>query len=246
MLMMIRVALNCKAMDREVPDVAPRCVRAKQQLVGGLVLKWNQQMNNAPLTTARLCPKAQQGATLIEILVTMLVVAIGLLGAAGLQLSATRFQQTAQIRTQAVIQAKFITEKIRANSNAVMDAAPPNATSAYLAPQAYAAATLAVLPADPNCGVATACTSAQAAVKDMRDWRTSIQALPGGRGAIFPVTAAGGATDQATRQVVVMWQEKQQNEVGTAANSDPTASVDAGCPPPQLAGVRCFTVLVTP
>lgn len=191
--------------------------------------------------------KNQQGATLIEILVTMLVVAIGLLGAAGLQLAATRYQQTAQMRNQAVMQAQFITEKIKANNNAVIDATPPNPTSTYLAPQAYAAATLAALPADPVCGLTTACTSAQSAVKDMRDWRLSLQALPDGRGAIFPLTGAGGETDRTARQVIVMWQEKQQNEVGTAANPNPDpVPVDQGCPAPRVGGVRCLTVLVTP
>jgi len=198
------------------------------------------------VVTSSLVPKAQQGATLIEILVTMLVVAIGLLGAGGLQLSATRYQQTAHIRSQAVLQAQFITEKIRANSNAILNAAPLDAASSYLAPEAYAAATLAALPADPGCGGATACTSPQSAVKDMRDWRTAIQALPQGRGAIFPVTIAGGVTDQAARQVVVMWQEKQQNEAGSSANPDPAAAVDTGCPAPRVAGVRCLAVLVTP
>lgn len=203
-------------------------------------------MTNTKITLAVL-PKSQQGATLIEILVTMLVVAIGLLGAAGLQLAATRYQQTAQMRSQAVMQAQFITEKIRANSNAVIAAAPPDAASAYLAPQAYAAATLAALPADPGCGSATACTSAQSAVRDMRDWRLMLRTLPDGRGSIFPVTDAGGVTDRTARQIVVMWQEKQQNEVGTAANPDPDpVPVDLTCPAPRVGGVRCLTVLVTP
>lgn len=205
-----------------------------------------KQMTNTKMMFTAMS-KSQQGATLIEILVTMLVVAIGLLGAAGLQLAATRYQQTAQMRGLAVTQAQFIAEKIRANGNALIDAAPPNAASTYLAPQAYAAATLAALPADSGCGAATICTSAQAAVKDMRDWRLSVQTLPGGRGAVFPVTAAAGATDRAARQVVVMWQEKQQNEVGTAANPDPDpVPIDPGCPAPQVGGVRCLTVLVTP
>ena len=182
--------------------------------------------------------KAQQGVTLIEILVTMLIMAIGLLGTAGLQLAATRYQQTAQIRSQAIIQAQFIAEKIKANNSAA---------STYLAPDAYAAATLAALPADPSCGTGTSfCTAAQSAVKDMRDWRLSLQALPGGRGSIMAVTV-GAATDPATRQIVVMWQEKQQYEVGTAATPNPDAApTDPTCPAPQVGGVRCFTALVTP
>lgn len=191
--------------------------------------------------------KAQQGVTLIEILVTMLIMAIGLLGTAGLQLAATRYQQTAQIRSQAIIQAQFIAEKIKANNNAVTAATPPNPASTYLAPDAYAAATLAALPADPSCGTGTSfCTAAQSAVKDMRDWRLSLQALPGGRGSILAVTA-GTATDPAARQIVVMWQEKQQYEVGTTATPNPDAApTDPTCPAPRVGGVRCFTALVTP
>ena len=170
-------------------------------------------------------PKAQRGATLIEVLVTMLVVAIGLLGAAGMQLAATRYQQTAHMRSQAIVEAEYIAEKIRANINAVVAVAPPLPENTYIAPDAYAAATLNALAADPACGLAAqvACTFAQAALKDMRDWRRSLQALPGGRGSILPVTGVGGATDPAARQVVVMWQEKQ-HKLGGINNHNPVPS----------------------
>ena len=160
--------------------------------------------------TRRMQSKLQQGATLIEVLVTMLVVAIGLLGAGGLQLAATRYQQTAQKRGQAIVYAQFITEKIRSNNSALGNAAAPTPASAYIAADAYGAAI--TLPADPGCGLAsqTACTFTQSAENDMRQWRQSLSALPGGRGSIFQITA-GGATDPVMRQVVVMWQEKQQS-----------------------------------
>jgi type IV pilus assembly protein PilV len=38
--------------------------------------------------------RRQLGATLIEVLVTMFVVAVALLGTAGLQIASTRYQQT--------------------------------------------------------------------------------------------------------------------------------------------------------
>ena len=190
--------------------------------------------------------KPQKGVTLIEILVTMLVAAIGLLGTAGIQLAAIRYQNVAQIRSQAIIQAQFIAEKIKANGDALVTATPPNAASTYLAPDAYAVATLSALPADPACGAGTSlCTAAQSAVKDMRDWRLSLQTLPGGRGSIFPMTV-GAATDPAVRQIVVMWQEKQQHEVGTTTTPNPDAAPDPACPAPQVGGVRCLSVLVTP
>jgi type IV pilus assembly protein PilV len=189
--------------------------------------------------------RKQRGATLIEVLVTMMIVAIGLLGAAGMQLAATRYQQTAYMRSQATVQAQFIVEKLKVNNSAVIAAAPPTPANAYLAPVGYAAAN--VLPADPACGLAgqAACTAAQAAQKDMRDWGLSlVRDLPGGRGAIWPVTN-GTITDPAARQVVVMWQEKQTNET-TELN---VAQIDASCPGPVaalVAGVRCWTVVVTP
>lgn len=178
----------------------------------------------------------QRGATLIEVLVTMLVVAIGLVGAAGLQLSSSRYQQTAHMRSQAMEGAQFISEKMRVNSSAIVS---------YLAADAYAAA--ATPPPDVACGLAAQpdCTAAQAAQKDMRAWRLALQRLPGGRGAIFPVIS-GGFTDPATRQIFVMWTEKQQNEVGTASVPDPLAVTDSNCPVPQVPGVRCFSMVVTP
>lgn len=185
--------------------------------------------------------RIQRGATLIEVLVTMLIVAIGLLGAAGMQLTSTRYQQTASMRSQAITEAQFLLEKIRANAQATLAVAPPLPERAYLAPDAYANA--AVVPADPACGLAAqpACTSAQASVKDIRDWKLSLQRLPGGRGSIFPVTDAGGAIDPAARLVFVMWREKQQNEA-----DDNAAPVDATCPAPRVGGVRCLGMVVTP
>jgi type IV pilus assembly protein PilV len=187
----------------------------------------------------------QRGATLIEVLVTMLVVAIGLVGAAGLQLSSSRYQQTAHMRSQAVEAAQFIVEKIRVNGSATTSPLPPAPVNAYLAADGYAAA--ATLPADPACGLSAqpACSQFLAAQRDVREWRQALQRLPGGRGAIWPVSS-GGFTDPAARQVVVMWTEKQQNEAGTNAVPNPLDVTDPTCPAPLVAGVRCLSMVVTP
>ena len=111
----------------------------------------------------------QRGVTLIEVLITMVVVAVGLLGAAGLQLASTRFQQTAFFRTQAFQQAEFIIEKIRVNNTNLTIANLPNAAAtpetAYLAPDDYATAD--VLPPDPACGLQgqAVCTPAVCAAR---------------------------------------------------------------------------------
>ena len=57
----------------------------------------------------------QQGIALIEILISVLVLGIGLLGIAALQSSSVRYSQSAQERTTALIMAGTLTEIIRAN-----------------------------------------------------------------------------------------------------------------------------------
>lgn len=192
----------------------------------------------------------QSGATLIEVLITMLVVAVGLLGAAGIQLASTRFQQTSTMRSQAIAQANFIVEKMRVNNVNLTFAnlltAQANPTSAYLAAEDYANA--AALPADPVCGLVgqPVCNAAQAAQRDLREWRQSLaRDLPGGRGAIYPV-AAGGVTEPNARRVVVMWREKADLATTNVANQDAPEDLDVLCPAPQVPGIRCLNLWVTP
>lgn len=58
---------------------------------------------------------SERGIALIEILISVLVLAIGLLGIAALQSSSVRYSQSAQERTTALIMAGTLTEIIRSN-----------------------------------------------------------------------------------------------------------------------------------
>ena len=114
----------------------------------------------------------------------MQVVAVGLLGAAGLQLASTRYQYTSALRSQALIQADFIIEKMRVNNSVLtlanLAAATANPDGGYLAPNDYDNAD--DQPNDPGCGLngQLACTAAQAAQRDLREWRQSLaRELPG-------------------------------------------------------------------
>lgn len=57
----------------------------------------------------------QQGIALIEILISVLVLGIGLLGIAALQSSSVRYSQSAQERTTALIMAGTLVEIMRSN-----------------------------------------------------------------------------------------------------------------------------------
>lgn len=198
---------------------------------------------------ARYMPKARQrGSSLIEVLVTMLIAAFALLGIAGLQLSSVRSQQSANLRSIAVNQIQIMSERIRTNSSALFDPVA-RVNTGYIAADGYTAA--ADLPAVPSgcastSGSTTCATSAQSAQLDIREWRQMLaRELPGGRGAITPVTSGGATpiTSLTARRVTVMWMEKAQDSDDNL-NSAPT---DATCPvAPLVEGVRCLSMVVTP
>lgn len=58
---------------------------------------------------------AQQGISLIEVLITVLVLSVGLLGLAGLQLTSLRNNQSAMERSVGIVQSYSIIEAIRAD-----------------------------------------------------------------------------------------------------------------------------------
>lgn len=184
-----------------------------------------------------LCKK-QRGATLIEILVTMLIVSFALLGIAGMQLTSIRYSQSSSAREVAANLAQAMSEKIRTNTAALAEA---DDASAYRANNGYAAATS--IPNDPACGLGAAvCTAAESAQRDLREWRQSLQQeLPGGRGAIQTV-ATGGLTSPTARRIIVMWTEKPKDSDDNLG----TAPTDTNCPTPRVAGVRCLMLAVQP
>jgi type IV pilus assembly protein PilV len=72
------------------------------------------------------CDRAQGGVSLIEILVTIVVLSVGLLGLANLQLLSLRTHQGAYERTQATNIAYTVSELARANRSAVLSGGVPD------------------------------------------------------------------------------------------------------------------------
>ena len=61
--------------------------------------------------------KQSDGFTLLEVLVALLILAIGILGIAGLQFQALRFNHDAYLRTQVNVVATDVMELMRLNNN---------------------------------------------------------------------------------------------------------------------------------
>ncbi len=118
----------------------------------------------------------QAGFGLIEVLVSVLVLGIGLLGLAGLQAQSLRFNNEAYFRTQATLLAMDMADRLRAN----FETARTNA-SVYTLSKTETSPTSVT-----NCK-ANACSPTQIAAYDLKEWRERVQeVLPGGLVAVTP------------------------------------------------------------
>ena len=68
---------------------------------------------------------AQEGMTLIEVLVALLILTVGLLGAAAVQLNALKYTDSSRMTSQASFIAYDMMDRIRANSGADYTVTPP-------------------------------------------------------------------------------------------------------------------------
>lgn len=59
--------------------------------------------------------RAQHGMTLIEVLVTLVIISVGLLGVAALQLTSLKSNQESYVRSQAAMLAADLLDRMRAN-----------------------------------------------------------------------------------------------------------------------------------
>lgn len=106
-------------------------------------------------------PHAARGFTLIEVLVALLILSIGLLGVAAVQMLAVKMTGNASLRTLATMDAYDVVERIRANGQ--------NFT-------AYATVTTA------GC---SSCPSGSVAANDVLAWQRQLaRDLPSGQGAM--------------------------------------------------------------
>ena len=109
-------------------------------------------------------PAAQRGTTLIEVLIALVVLAIGLLGMALLQVTSVQSNHSAYYRSQVSILASDLADRMRANRTAAL-------TDAYVFDYPTSSSTHSV--------------SGTQAQKDKAEWlNTLAQALPEGTGKV--------------------------------------------------------------
>lgn len=150
---------------------------------------------NCRFTLTGLTRQVQKGFSLLEVLVTILVLSLGLLGMAALVTTGMRSNNVAQFRSIATQQTLDIADRMRANLAGVRAGSYDNLAAG--------------IPASNDC-TAVECTAAQMAAFDHMQWNTAnARFLPGGRG-----TVAGNLVNGFT--ITIMWTEKEMG-----ANTDP-------------------------
>lgn len=158
------------------------------------------------------------GLTLIEVMVAVLVLAVGLLGIAGLQSAALANNLISYQYTQASTLAQALIERMRANRQAVLD-------GSYLL---AAAATPAA--ASVDCAASgVRCSPQQQAQWDLATLYAQLSAaantanLPAGPRAILPsgrlsVSCESGCGERALRVVTIYWDAARSGATGTACS----------------------------
>ena len=139
------------------------------------------------------------GFTLVEVLVTVLVLGIGLLGVAKLVLVSSRANDSAYLRTQATALAYSILDSMRANRQSAVSGGYSVTSSAITDPGVTCSA------------AASPCNSATIAQVDLWQWKNDLTTNlgPSGLGTITTANVtdpATGATD-VTATITVQWND---------------------------------------
>ncbi|MHB1141383.1 MAG: type IV pilus modification protein PilV [Sulfuricaulis sp.] len=147
--------------------------------------------------------RVARGFTMVEVLVSMLILAIGLLGLAGLQASGLRYSGNSALRTQALLLSQDISERMRANPTGV-SASNYEVTTL---PTSYTT----------DCGAAT-CTPAALATYDLVKWKNTIDSrLPAGASATIDVAPDSPSAGITTVVITLTWDDRT-TEGGGGAN----------------------------
>lgn len=155
----------------------------------------------------------QRGFSMLEILITLVIVATALLGTAGLQVYAMRMGKSSEFRTQAIFLASDILDRIEANRDDETGVVAGN----YVMAGSGVAATLI----SPDPCVAAACTAAELANRDINQWENAVSTLL--PQANWSVTASG-----ITYTVVLGWTDRSAEQGGTGETFSYTATRNIG------------------
>ena len=162
-----------------------------------------------------------KGFTLVEILVSLLILSVGMLGMAGLQISGMRNSATSSYRTDATQLSYDIVDSIRANTLAVdgnvFEEIEVDHDDTLVDPQKSCLQT-------STTATVSSCTSAEMAAVDLYDWITRVrQKLPNASVSIqcndLDGTDGDDCTEFSTHTIMLSWDENVDGDVDNSSFS---------------------------
>lgn len=173
--------------------------------------------------------RPQHGVSMIEVLVGLVIIAVGLLGLMGMQARALSLQKDSFDRNAAAEMISQLTERMRANHLGFM----ANRYASSLLPGVAIGTASA-------CVAATPCTPQTLAAADLVNWHRSLRARLPDAGAVVAASGGAGAAMGAgatSMRITVIWREL-----------NPTSGTDAACTAVSVTDVqyRCLAAEVFP
>lgn len=150
--------------------------------------------------------RRESGFSMLEVLVSLVLITVAMLGMAGLQLNAMKLSKGATFRTQAVLLADEISERIETNK---IGATAGN----------YVAATSSTPATAPKNCLSAACSTSELAAYDLAAWQARIAAtLPAGSWTITNPTAG----NPSIYSIVINWEDRRDNASQTTYSTSGT------------------------
>ncbi len=178
----------------------------------------------------------ERGTSMIEVLVSLVIVAFGLLGLLGLQARALSFQKDSFDGRAAAELASQISDRVKSNMLGFANRAYNDDMDPGAAPIAFG-----------GCANAAACTAAEIAVRDQARWQEEVRRrLPSAAVYLVPDNANPAGWPRFIT-VTIAWQEPlQTNAAGGMQVADPTC-VDVRANLFNLPqDYRCYRAAVAP
>ena len=154
----------------------------------------------------RVAVSLQRGFSMLEVLITLVIIALTLLGTAGMQSFAMKMSQGGQLRTQAVILGMDILERIEANNDGAVAAS-------------YAASTLPTT-FTTDC-YSVPCPAAALAAYDLVQFQAKLSTQLPGASATISVSGTGPWV----YTVQINWVERITRSAATAVTTSGTTTV---------------------
>lgn len=166
-----------------------------------------------------MCKESQKGMSLIEVLVSMLIIGLALAMSISMIQTANRYGDSAEHSAAALQQAQSIIDKMRANKIAAPAYLFTGGASGSTYDSWYTA-DMGKIPAELTCGSDVHCAKALDTAKtDMSQWKNNLSSLlPGGKGVIREVQAESGSYE-----VIVMWKYNPESEAKSVDSTNPNA-----------------------